>query len=700
MKTLLVLFSFLALVCVNAQEKKVKAVNSVFDLLTLNPEYYDTDYIVEGYTNTADGGAALFRYYNSNVATNTTTVFAPNGNYSGRWIMLGLNLALFDTNSFTVSTNSIRFSGAGVTNVYSTNLYSSNIFVYNTYTTNLYASNAYITNVYVEQEFYSSNSYTTNLTVTQNIRGRISYISNLYVTNLFIGTNQVFAYNFNTNQFATNTDFMVSIKNGASVTNLTSYSSLVAEGIFAMGVGYEIYAATAATNDITTQVTSWVQIASDSSTPGARIIRLNAGTFFGQFLIIQNDTSGNTFTLPNNSAVVDGGFVRLSGADWTAQTGESMLLVYDAVLGSWNEIGRFGSGTTSGIVANLTQGFVPFASSTNTLADSPIFRVSSTNLYIPRITIGTSSNYFSAASGVPTLNGRIDLYNTANGTIGINIDTYSPTNVANAVAAEFILFETGSGNRDISYGFYIENDVNSRGATLTGDPAGDGNTGAWIDSNANGVNSVGLIGNSRGSSTNNIGIIARVMRQNSSSTTNIALLAEVERPGAYTPTQVGIYVAPTAVATTNLNPVTSLILADNLDTSYPILIGRTAGTQRTLIDENGYFSTARITWDTAFNTQSSLTYAATTDLDFAGIGARALNLTGNITFTTSNRAAGRMLKVKILADGSTRTFTFPSWKWVGSAAPANIAASKTMILSLECWGSNDTDIVAAYAVEQ
>jgi len=105
-------------------------------------------------------------------------------------------------------------------------------------------------------------------------------------------------------------------------------------------------------------------------------------------------------------------------------------------------------------------------------------------------------------------------------------------------------------------------------------------------------------------------------------------------------------------------------------------------------------------WTTVQNEQSSLSYSATTDLDFTGTGARALDITGDITFTTSNKAAGRMLKVKILCDGTGRNFTFPAgWKWVGAAAPASIAASKTAILSLECWGSNESDVVAAYAVE-
>lgn len=99
-------------------------------------------------------------------------------------------------------------------------------------------------------------------------------------------------------------------------------------------------------------------------------------------------------------------------------------------------------------------------------------------------------------------------------------------------------------------------------------------------------------------------------------------------------------------------------------------------------------------------THSTLAYAATTNLDFDADDYRSLTLAGNVTFTTSNRAAPKALTIRIIADGSTRTFTFPAgWKFIGSAAPTNIAANKEGILSITCFGSADTDIRAVYAVE-
>jgi len=96
---------------------------------------------------------------------------------------------------------------------------------------------------------------------------------------------------------------------------------------------------------------------------------------------------------------------------------------------------------------------------------------------------------------------------------------------------------------------------------------------------------------------------------------------------------------------------------------------------------------------------ATLVYAASVALDFNAAGLQSVSLTGNITFTTSNRTAGRSLAVRIVADGSLRNFVFPAWKFIGAAAPASIAANKTAMLSVTCFGAADTDVIAAYAVE-
>ena len=94
-------------------------------------------------------------------------------------------------------------------------------------------------------------------------------------------------------------------------------------------------------------------------------------------------------------------------------------------------------------------------------------------------------------------------------------------------------------------------------------------------------------------------------------------------------------------------------------------------------------------------------YASTVNLDFSQEGYVAIGtLTGNITFTTSNLATGKALAVKVVCDGTPRNFTFPgTWKWLGAAAPASIAATKTAIISLTAFGAADSNVVASYLVE-
>jgi len=93
------------------------------------------------------------------------------------------------------------------------------------------------------------------------------------------------------------------------------------------------------------------------------------------------------------------------------------------------------------------------------------------------------------------------------------------------------------------------------------------------------------------------------------------------------------------------------------------------------------------------------TSSTTTALDFSGDQLQTISISANTTFTTSNRATGKSKTIKITTDGSTRTLTFPAWKFVG-AKPSDQAGSKIGILTLTAFGTADTDIVAAYAVEE
>lgn len=100
-------------------------------------------------------------------------------------------------------------------------------------------------------------------------------------------------------------------------------------------------------------------------------------------------------------------------------------------------------------------------------------------------------------------------------------------------------------------------------------------------------------------------------------------------------------------------------------------------------------------------TQDTLTYAATVDIDLAALTGtyQTISLTGNLTLTSSNRAAGRQVVLRLICDGTQRDLTFPGdWTFIGTM-PANIAASKTGMLSLIWFGTTDADCIAEWKVE-
>ena len=56
-------------------------------------------------------------------------------------------------------------------------------------------------------------------------------------------------------------------------------------------------------------------------------------------------------------------------------------------------------------------------------------------------------------------------------------------------------------------------------------------------------------------------------------------------------------------------------------------------------------------------------------------------------------------RIKILCDSSARAFTWnSSWVFIGEK-PASIAASKTALLSMTCFGTSESDVVCSYAVK-
>jgi hypothetical protein len=83
--------------------------------------------------------------------------------------------------------------------------------------------------------------------------------------------------------------------------------------------------------------------------------------------------------------------------------------------------------------------------------------------------------------------------------------------------------------------------------------------------------------------------------------------------------------------------------------------------------------------------------------------AGTITTASQLDFTaTSNRSANgvRSIMVRVASNGGgARALTFnASWIFLGPGVPTTIAASKVGILSLTCFGSAETDVVAAWAV--
>lgn len=108
------------------------------------------------------------------------------------------------------------------------------------------------------------------------------------------------------------------------------------------------------------------------------------------------------------------------------------------------------------------------------------------------------------------------------------------------------------------------------------------------------------------------------------------------------------------------------------------------------------------TLDSLFNTEALGTTTGAISLDLNDEKYQTVVLTGDPTFSTSNRAPARFLSLKLDANGSDRSLSFSaSWKWLGTDHSAGVTLSngKIAVLSLTCYGTAETDIVATYVAE-
>ena len=109
---------------------------------------------------------------------------------------------------------------------------------------------------------------------------------------------------------------------------------------------------------------------------------------------------------------------------------------------------------------------------------------------------------------------------------------------------------------------------------------------------------------------------------------------------------------------------------------------------------------AHYTMPDGLSSLGSISGSTALDFDPAIPAYRTGTVTGALTFTTTNLAAGRGMSVRLdnSASGSARNLTFPAgWTWLAGSAPAEIEANKVGIISLVSYGSADADVVAAWS---
>lgn len=98
--------------------------------------------------------------------------------------------------------------------------------------------------------------------------------------------------------------------------------------------------------------------------------------------------------------------------------------------------------------------------------------------------------------------------------------------------------------------------------------------------------------------------------------------------------------------------------------------------------------------------QSALAYGANVVVDFNGDEYKVLTLSGDVSFTSSNRGQAKSITVKIIGDGSLRTLSFPAgWVWLGDGEPASLASGKVGVLSITSFGNDEVDVIAVYSVQ-
>lgn len=160
----------------------------------------------------------------------------------------------------------------------------------------------------------------------------------------------------------------------------------------------------------------------------------------------------------------------------------------------------------------------------------------------------------------------------------------------------------------------------------------------------------------------------------------------------------------TMVTTTNTQTFSATQTFSNLNVNGPnmnVSSGTTVTNSGTIILNGSSTYTAGTT--VGFYNQTfqvgALTSTTPLYLNLTNQCYQTVALTNNATLASTNRAAGRGITLKLLASGADRSLVFPAWVFIGSAPSTNISSGKIGLLSVQFFGTNETDGVAAFSVQ-
>lgn len=140
-----------------------------------------------------------------------------------------------------------------------------------------------------------------------------------------------------------------------------------------------------------------------------------------------------------------------------------------------------------------------------------------------------------------------------------------------------------------------------------------------------------------------------------------------------------------------INSIVSIIGGDDDSTAFSVVKG--AAFNHVSINETCSVKRLHILQEQILNSGNVV-------LNFQSFGSKRITLTSDTTFSAVGFGFGSRLELRILCDGTARNLVWPAgWKFVGSAAPASIAANKTALLQLWVFGIGESDVIAHYVVQ-